>query len=168
MGWQDLNFSDEEMAGYVKNALEKARFYLDESISPAVRDALVEQGYKVITAQEASMVGRADEDHAALCWRRGLILVTADRDFLDPRKLPDNRNPGVVVLGPGQGGDAVCRAAYFIGSLVGPFGREWRGKRILVQASGEVTIWSRKGSTGAVTSTRYRFTRHGPSQVWAV
>jgi Domain of unknown function (DUF5615) len=165
VGWENLNFSADEMAGQVKSALQKARFYLDEPLGPEVRHELLRQGYKVITAQEVSMVGRADEDHAALCWRRGKILVTADRDFLDPKKLPDHRNPGVVVLGPGVGGDAVKRAAYFVGVLVGPFAREWRGRRLLVQSSGEVTIWSRKG-TGVVTSTRYRFTRHGPSQRW--
>jgi predicted nuclease of predicted toxin-antitoxin system len=112
MSWQDLNFSDEEMSEYVKEFKAKARFYLDEPVSQAVREMLEQQGYKVFTARDFSMTGRADEDHAALCWREGMILVSTGKDFLERRKLPDNRNPGVVVLAVGNdGADAAYRAA---------------------------------------------------------
>jgi len=166
MSWQPLNFSDKEVDEFVKDFKKKARFYLDEPVSSAVGEMLEAQGYKVLTARILSMTGRSDEDHAALCWREGMILVTTDRDFLDPKKLPDHCNPGVVVLDVGDGGDAAYRAAYFVGILVGPFGREWRQMRVLVHASGEVTIWNRNASTGAIEGTRYRFTRNGPSQIW--
>jgi len=166
MSWRDLDFSDEEMNEFAKDFKAKTRFYLDEPIGPSVAEMLEAQGYKVATARAYSMTGRSDEDHAALCWREGMVLVTTDRDFLDPRKLPDHRNPGVVVLDAGDAEDATYRAAYFIGILVGPFGGGWRRMRVLINSSGEVTIWNRTPSTGAVGRTRYRFTRNGPSQIW--
>src|SRR5262249_20782081 len=99
-----------------------------------------------------------DEDHAAFCWREEMILVTRDHDYLDQRRLPDHRNPGVVVLqvGTNYHEEAAIRAAYFVGIVVGPFGQHWRHTRVLINPNGEVTVWVRNRDTGATEKTRFR------------
>lgn len=61
-------------------------------------DGLRALGYKAKSFGDFGMGGRSDEDHAALCWREGMILVTKDHDFLDPSRFPEHRNPGIVVV----------------------------------------------------------------------
>jgi hypothetical protein len=73
---------------------------LDESVGIWVGDVLGLRHSNVETAEQAKLLGRADSDHFAYCWRRGRVLVTHDFDFYDYKnpELPDIRNPGVIVL----------------------------------------------------------------------
>lgn len=167
MGWQPLHVGDDETATFARRFKRQAKFYLDESVSETVGDTLRQLRYKVKSYRDFSLSGHSDEDHFALCHREGMILVTHDRDFLDPTRFPDHRNPGVVVLETDSGSEEqLIRAAYFLGILVGPFGDVWRRSRILISQRGEVTVWARVDESGAVGKTRYRFTPHGPVQIW--
>jgi len=116
MPWRPVTTaSQREIDAFVRDFQEKAVFYLDEPVGPAVAETLTAMGYKVRTAADCGMAGREDADHAALCWREGMILVAHDHDFLNDRLVPEHRNPGVVVLdgdpaaagrmttGPGRG-----------------------------------------------------------------
>jgi hypothetical protein len=157
MPWRPLGIPQEEVDAFVKHFKERARFYLDEDTHEAARYVLEAQGYKVKTARDAGMVRRDDEDHAALCWREGMILVTCDHDYLSPGRVPDHRNPGIVVLEvAARGEEAVIRATYFLSIIVGPFGRHWRQTRLLINANGEVTVWVRNADIGAVEKIRFR------------
>jgi hypothetical protein len=66
----------------------------------------------------------------------------ADQDFLREQTVPEHRNPGVVVLDVSDGRtDAAYRAAWFLGIIVGPFGRHWQRTKLVISASGEITAW---------------------------
>lgn len=145
---------------------EKAVFYLDEPVGPVVAEILGLMGYKVRTAADCGMVGRDDADQAALCWRDGMILVTHDRDLLDDRTVPEHRHPGIVVLDTNNSTTAAYRAAWFMGSIVGPFGGMWRAMKLLINANGEITHWYRNTSTGAAARDRYRWLPHRDIEIW--
>src|SRR5262245_35931812 len=65
----------------------KPRFYADENFPPKAVAILREWGARVLTVQEARLRGRPDENHSAYALRKGLILLTCDRDFLDNRRF---------------------------------------------------------------------------------
>ena len=58
------------------------RFYTDENVSWAVIKGLRIQGADVVSAPDAGMLGRSDEEHLALAGSLGRVLFTHDRDFL--------------------------------------------------------------------------------------
>lgn len=65
-------------------------FYLDEHVSPAVAAYLRRYAIDVLTAQEAGRAGLAISDADQLTFATGTnrALVTRDRDFLNPRIVP--------------------------------------------------------------------------------
>ena len=66
--------------------------------------ALREKKLNVKDLYEEGLEGRPDEDvPMAFAWDTQCVLLTHDRDFLDDRKFPANRNPGVIVLLGGSG-----------------------------------------------------------------
>lgn len=167
MVWRPLDITDEQVEAFTKRFKNKAIFYLDESVGRAVAEILREAGYKVRTAAEYRLRGHDDTDHAALCWREKMILVTYDRDFLSERVVPHHRNPGVVVLDVNDSSvpDAAYRAAWFLAVIVGPFGRHWQHTKLVILANGECTVWVKNADTGAIEKGRYRLTR-GPVEEW--
>jgi predicted nuclease of predicted toxin-antitoxin system len=167
MAWKPLTYSQRELDAGLKRFREKAIFYLDESIGPAIAEILERLGYKVRTAANCGMLGHSDADHAALCWREGMILVTHDRDFLNDRVVPEHRNPGVVVLDVDEGAAAAYHAVYFMAWVVGPFGKNWRRSKFLITDQGEIAAWTRNASTGAIKKTRYRWLPKRDIEVWA-
>jgi predicted nuclease of predicted toxin-antitoxin system len=68
-----------------------------------VSTALREKKLNVKDVYEEGLEGRPDEDVMAFAWDTQRVLLTHDRDFLDDRKFPANRNPGVIVLLGGSG-----------------------------------------------------------------
>jgi hypothetical protein len=60
-------------------------------------------GIKVLTVQEARSTGYPDESQAAYALRKGLVLLTCDRDFLNARKFPLNQIPTIIVFDFGNG-----------------------------------------------------------------
>ena len=50
--------------------------------------------------------------------------------------------------------------------LVGTTRELWRGSKLVMAGDGSVTIIDRQHDTGAITKTRYRFTRNGPALIW--
>ena len=80
-----------------------ARFYADENFPSAVIDELRALGARVTTAQEANLLGHPDENHVAYAKRKGLVLVSCDRDYLDERRHPLMHCPAIVVFDFGRG-----------------------------------------------------------------
>jgi Domain of unknown function (DUF5615) len=118
-------------------------------------------------ASDVGLGGRDDREVFAYAWRNRRVLLTHDKDFLDDRRFPEHRNPGVVVL-PGAAGDdeALVEALYYAMLLTERDPDAWVGTKMTVQADGEVWLRQRRAETGALETTRYRFTRNGPSLIW--
>ena len=83
---------------------KQTKFFVDESLGPEVTAFLREKKLNVKDVFEEGLVGRPDEDVMAFAWRTQRILLTHDRDFLDDHRFPEHRNPGVIVLPGGDGG----------------------------------------------------------------
>lgn len=140
----------------------KPKFYLDESVGVWVGDVLGRR-HNVETAEQAGLLGRSDSEHFAHGWRRGKVIVTHDFDFYDHSKLPDSRNPGVIVLdcdsGNARGIEAILGLLSRLVDLIDD--RGWRHTRIVVSPSGRVTVRRRNLNSGAEEFEYYRFVRAG-------
>jgi predicted nuclease of predicted toxin-antitoxin system len=81
----------------------RAKFLVDESLGEAVARVISDVGYNVRFGPDVGLAGRSDEEVFAYAWKKGRVLLTHDRDFLDDRRFPFHRNPGVIVLPGGHG-----------------------------------------------------------------
>jgi predicted nuclease of predicted toxin-antitoxin system len=101
----------QEVLGYVARKA-KPRFYADENF-PAQAVALLRwMGARVATTKEANQSGHPDENHAAYALRKGLVLITCDRDFLDDKRFPLIHCPAIFVFDFGRGTVQDMRAAF--------------------------------------------------------
>jgi predicted nuclease of predicted toxin-antitoxin system len=148
----------------VSARIAKPKFYLDESVNVWVADVLG-RSQNVETAEDAKLLGRADEEHFAYCWRHGKVLVTHDFDFWNYRRseLPDTRNPGIIVLDCDSGdSESILRILKFLPRITDLVAeRGWRHARIIASPSGFVRLRRRQRDTGAAAIELYRFSRHG-------
>jgi hypothetical protein len=95
------------------------------------------------------------------------MVWTHDRDFLDDRRFPEHRNPGVVVL-PGGDGDNTAMGVG-LGTALAVFGHwpaTWSKTKAIVSATGEITIRRRYNDTGKMGVSRYRMTGRGHAEEW--
>jgi predicted nuclease of predicted toxin-antitoxin system len=90
----------------------KARFYADENFPPKAAAILRDLGARVVTAQEAGLVGHPDENHVAYARKNGFVLVTCDRDFLDERRHPLIQCPAIFVFDFGSASTPEIRRAF--------------------------------------------------------
>jgi predicted nuclease of predicted toxin-antitoxin system len=145
---------------------KKNRFFVDESLGGEAANWLRVRGYNAVFAGDVGLLGHSDEDVFSYAWRDGRMLLTHDRDFLDDKRFPEHRNPGVVVL-PGADGN---NEAMTVGMLtaVSVFGRwpeTWQKTKSTISPTGEMVIRRRAFDTGKVLSTRYRLNR-GRAEIW--
>src|ERR1700677_2046223 len=82
----------------------RSRFLVDESLGTGVAMVLRYQGYNVKFGPDVGLGGKDDQDVFSFAWRERRMLLTHDKDFMDDRQFPFNRNPGVIVL-PGEEGE---------------------------------------------------------------
>ena len=82
----------------------KARVLVDESMGERVAGILRERGVNAKYAAEFGLIGRSDEDVFAAAWADKRAIFTHDSDFMDDRRFPHHRNPGVVLIRPGADG----------------------------------------------------------------
>ena len=143
----------------------KPKFYLDESVAAWVAEVLRRLHQSVETASHAGLLGRADQEHFAHCWRRGRVLVTHDFDFADYKKaeLPDTRNPGVIVLDCDSKDSAeVLRVLSYVPRIADvTAGRGWRHTRTVLGPTGFLRIRRRNRNTGADEIEQYRINTDG-------
>jgi len=90
----------------------KARFYADENFAAPAVAILRAMGAKVGTAQKAGLTRHPDENHAAFALRKGLVLITCDRDFLNERLHPLIHCPAIFVFDFGTGSEIEIRQAF--------------------------------------------------------
>lgn len=165
MPWIPLTPAKEEIDAFARVYRKQARFYVDESVDVLAHDALQAFRCRFKTYAQFGLKGRQDEDHFSVCWREGYILLTQDKDFLDPKRFPDHRNPGVVVIDATSEAE-IIRAIYFLSVIIQPHVENWRGTRVLISHAGEISVWSRNVASGAVQRTRYRWCRNQPPEMW--
>jgi predicted nuclease of predicted toxin-antitoxin system len=105
MPWKELEIPTKAtMRALDREHPGKARFIVDESAGPEVAKILQRFGYNAQFVGELDLCGHSDEDIFAAAWQHKRILVTHDADFLDNRRFPHHRNPGVIVIRPGSDG----------------------------------------------------------------
>ena len=66
------------------------RFYTDENVSRAIIEALRRLGADVVSAPDAGMLAKLDEEHLELAASLGRTVFTHDQDFLrlDSQGIP--------------------------------------------------------------------------------
>lgn len=159
--------SKAETAAFRRQFAKKARFLLDENLPVGIADGMRRLHWNAKTSTELGLKGRGDEDLFAIAHRKDRVLVTCDRDFLNERRFPPHRNPGVIVLHGGSGDvDGLVNGLLAVLPLVGNHRELFRGASIEVDARGVFTVTDRDYDTGARTSKRYRYTRHGNLEEW--
>jgi predicted nuclease of predicted toxin-antitoxin system len=149
MPWKELNtLSDKEERALDLQYRGKARFIVDESAGVEVARILQRFGYNAKFAGEFDLCGHSDEDIFAAAWKDKRILVTHDSDFLDNRRFPLHRNPGIIVIRPGSSGRdneglfaCLSKAIAFAGSHASWF----RSRKLEFVSSELITIVGRGG-----------------------
>jgi predicted nuclease of predicted toxin-antitoxin system len=168
MTWKPVHIPDsEESARFRQQFTKKARFLVDESLGSAVAGLLQRSGWNAKYLGDVGLAGRDDQDVLAFAHRDDRVLLTHDRDFLDDRRFPEHRNPGIVVL-PGGSGNAIAliEALRWTLSIVGEFREVWRRSKVSVGLDGSFTVKSRNRKTGAMTSRRYCLAPDGGVSEW--
>ncbi|MGA2905333.1 MAG: DUF5615 family PIN-like protein [Candidatus Korobacteraceae bacterium] len=145
------------------------RFLVDESLGNDAARLLRDQGYNAKFVEDLGLMGKADDAVFAAAWKDQRIVLTHDRDFLDNRRFPQNRNPGVVVFAVGASGEddqRLLRAFSAMQSLVSAFGAaEMRGTKIVFLDDEHVNI-ERRNRTGRLVKMRYWVPANGPPMQW--
>ena len=168
MPWEKVPLpSDREVAAFAREHIKKARLLVDESLGPEVAHVLRSAGWNTKYVADVGLEGHSDEDVLAFAHRDDRVLLSHDTDFLDDRRFPPHRNPGVVILPGGSGDEDVLGAALGHAlSVVGHLREVYRGAKVSVSSDGTITIRDRDFDSGAIKSTRYRFARDGSLQEW--
>lgn len=52
---------------------------------------------------DVGLLGKT-EDVSAFAWKEDRVIITHDPDFIDDRRFPPKRNPGIVLIRPGSNG----------------------------------------------------------------
>jgi len=165
MPWQTIDISNEEAHDLMKAFPRASRFMVDENLGPELAPTLRSLGYNTTDTHTLKLNGRGDEEVFAAAWRERRILLTQDRDFLDDRRFPRHRNPGVVVL-PAFNDGALINALVYTLALVRQ-GREFREKvKMVVCEDGILTVICQNHDTGALETTRYKLRIAGPPLIW--
>lgn len=142
----------------------KARFLVDESVGELVATVLRdEERYNTKYVGDVGLLGKSDEDVFAFAWKEDRVIITHDPDFLDNRRFPPNRNPGIVLIRPGSNGRdnrglKVCliKMLYFAGEHASWF----RGRKFDYSSESNLTI------TSQGTRHRYKWERNKDPMVW--
>jgi predicted nuclease of predicted toxin-antitoxin system len=121
MGWVDIEVLVRQKPPTKKEAQEvldniarraKPRFYADEGFPQQAVELLKDTSARVQTAREAGLIGHSDEDHIAYALRKGLVLLSCDRDFLDERRHPIIHCPAIFVFDFGSGSESEMKQAF--------------------------------------------------------
>lgn len=167
MPWQPLPHVTESQSRDFGRFKKKARFLVDENVHEAVVLVLRQEKWNVEYVPDSGLGGHADEDVFAYAWREDRVLLTHDRDFLDDRRFPPHRNPGIVVL-PGASGTAegIGAALRDVLSVIGKNRKAFRRFKIEIAQDG---IWNIKHMTRVsdeVRNWRIRFDKNGETYEW--
>ncbi len=168
MGWKTLKQPTSADIRDLKSEFAgKARFLVDESMGERVAEILQERGFNARFAAECGLIGHSDEDVLAAAWAEKRVIVTHDSDFLDDRRFPPHRNPGIVLIRPGADGhDSRRLLECLIKTLLiaGDSGKWFLRRKLEFSSNEELIIRSQRG--GKVTEHRYLWPNKGSAMEW--
>lgn len=168
MAWKPVPKStDADLADFVRREKRKAKLLVDESLGIGTTTFLRDLGWNAKDASEVGLCGHPDENLLSYAYKYDRILLTHDEDFLDDRKFPPHRNPGIIVL-PGASGDFkdLIRAIHETLPAICGFREVFRGSKTHVLANGISVTSMRNFQTGAVERRRFRSQRNGDLEEW--
>jgi predicted nuclease of predicted toxin-antitoxin system len=167
MPWQDVDMSEDQERDFDFYFKQKTRFLVDESLGEEVARIIRSYRYNALFANEIGLGGRSDEDLYAYAWKENRMLLTHDHDFLDDRRFPFNRCPGVIVL-PGGAGDerALDLALAEILLVIAPYRLAHIYEKIEIHAGREWTVKGWNKHAGEHYRTRLRLPSDGRVQIW--
>jgi predicted nuclease of predicted toxin-antitoxin system len=158
MGWKKLPSVTEKQSRDFVRFRKKARFLVDESLGEGVARILRDHGWNAIFAPDIGLRGRSDEDVFAYAWKDDRVLLTHDRDFLDDRRFPPHRNPGVIVLPGASGtGEGLGSALRSVVSIIGPSRKAFRRFKVEITQDGVWNIQSLIRVSDEARKWRLRF-----------
>jgi len=167
MSWETIKIEKREVQAFEQQFRRNAKFYADEDMDSVVIEIMRDLDLNTVTAKEAGLLGRDDAAHLAYAKRQDRILVTRDHDYLDDRKHPPNRCPGVVVLDIHPlTRESLTDALYLLRSVVRPYRQIWTGAKVLIGKESQITVWDRSHATGRRRKTRYRLVKGRQAQEW--
>ena len=168
MAWkQTLQSSKAVLAEFVRREKRKARLLVDESLGNGTTVFLRNLGWNAKDVSEVGLCGHSDEDVFNYAYKVDRMLLTHDEDFLNDRRFPPYRNPGIIVL-PGASGSASDLMTAIVQTMpsICLFRDVFRGSKIHVLADGTSTTSMRNLETGAIERRRFRFGRDGSLEEW--
>lgn len=152
-----------------KGRIRKARFLVDESLGEDAVRVLRNVGWNALFVTDLNLRSKDDSAVFSAAWKTGRVLLTHDRDFLDNRRFPNHRNPGLVVFVVGaSGGDdeRLLRAFFLAQAYIRVWGPEYmRGTKIVFSDDEHFSI-ERKGSGGALRTRRFWAPKRGDFFEW--
>ena len=99
---------------------------------------------------------------------RWVALHTGDIGYTIGPLQGEQRCPGIIVLPGGSGDEAeLFQALFWVITAFGYFPESRLGEKVLFTHHDTTRVRKRDIDTGAMRETWYRFTRHGPSLIWA-
>ncbi len=164
MPWKKLDLpTTDAMRAMDEEFRGRARFLVDESMGTAIAKYLSEKGYNTKYVGDEGLTGRSDEDVFAFAWRSERIIVTHDPDFLDDRRFPPHRNPGIVLVRPGSSGrdDYGLFVCIYKARLMAADHAQWfRAKKLDFSSKDLLTI------TSPGTRVKYLWERYRDPMIW--
>ncbi len=74
------------------------KFKVDENLPIEVADLLKNNGHDATTVHDEQLIGRPDEDIAAVCISEARTLITLDIDFANLLSYPPELYRGIIVI----------------------------------------------------------------------
>ena len=163
MAWKRLPGGTKAQEAEFNSFRKKARFLVDESLGEGVVRVLRDLGWNTVFGPDVGLARHSDEDVFAYAWREQRVLLTHDHDFLDDRRFPPQRNPGVVVL-PGGSGPArgLVEGLRAVLSIIAPYRKAFRRFKIEITEDGTWNISNMTRVNDIVRRWRIRPSRVGP------
>jgi predicted nuclease of predicted toxin-antitoxin system len=135
----------------------RARFYLDHNVEASIAELLRYRGFHVEVASELGFEKKSDRSHLQAAKRRGAVLVTRDKDYLDDRVFPfhDLKDAAIVVLRT-EASAGLAPFGYMLLSLVEEIGRTSNGTLfgMKIELAGSVVVL-RARVAGRIETERY-------------
>lgn len=171
MVWKRLTgdgISKDELREMLADIRGRPRFLVDENMGQDVATLVNRSGWNAVFANDVGLRGHDDSDIMAFAWREKRVILTHDDDFLDDKKFPFYRNPGVVVL-PGNDGrrQVLVNALSRVLGILGHYSRMFHHPKIKVTEENHWTVRDFRSDEGMHTLNRYKFDEHGNMYQWS-
>lgn len=156
MPWKRIELTKEEISE-ARADRKKARFLVDESVDSHVAELIRRLGHSAVHVADVGLSGHPDENVLAYAQRGNRVLLTHDPDFLDDRRFPPNRNPGIVILPGADGGKRdLLIAVNDVVTIVGQYRALWRSTKIVITRDQTWTVHTFERDIGQFVSNKYR------------